>query len=724
MVTYRSSKQFYRRTRRKIQDACATKLTFFRVHFLYFVVTIFIFSGLFYIDGRQLPYIDALFFSASAMTLTGLNTYNVSTFSGYQQALLFILMIMGSQVFVSLGLVQIRRFWFNQKFKEIVSEVRKHTKEAKLTRRKSEYRYPLEPTQGPTLLPENQIENLRNSALENIFRQEGTRRRQSISAFKEPDNPIRNDGENEDPEVNDTIHTTTGRSISYAPDVDNQRDYARSKRPSLIPQTQEQPSSYDNSDFVNPMVRTDTAYTTATLQLPHKEKMALGGLEYRGLLKLQTILPLYFVGFQLVIALLIRLWFALSREVTASTLTNNSNENPTPVNPWWFSFFITISAFNNVGFSLVDQNMVPFQTRSVFLLVCLSVLILVGNTAFALTLRLIIWLLWKCTPKAHTMRKNTYRFLLDHPRRCFTTLFPRRTTWLLFIVLIVLTLIDLLFFLVLNLTNEEITVLSWGDRVMDGLFQAFATRTGGFAVVGMAGLNSGLLVLYTLMMYVAVYPVAISMRHTNIYEERAIGVYQEHEGPQFVEDPSENSAHGMSQEDEHAATASSHLLLGKMQNHNPAFILGMQLRRQLFNDVGWIFIGLFIICSIESDKIQKDINISVFSILFEIVSAYANVGVSLGYPDVMYALSGKLSTASKFVILAIMVIGRHRGLPQAVDRAVMLPSEKLHEKELEDVLLRRPSIGNFTTLNQNTVYTTPSLRRHPMMPLRRVATNA
>lgn len=35
-----------------------------------------------------------------------------------------------------------------------------------------------------------------------------------------------------------------------------------------------------------------------------------------------------------------------------------------------------------------------------------------------------------------------------------------------------------------------------------------------------------------------------------------------------------------------------------------------------------------------------------------------------------------------------MIRGRHRGLPYALDRAILLPSEKMHRKESEDPALR------------------------------------
>lgn len=53
----------------------------------------------------------------------------------------------------------------------------------------------------------------------------------------------------------------------------------------------------------------------------------------------------------------------------------------------------------------------------------------------------------------------------------------------------------------------------------------------------------------------------------------------------------------------------------------------------------------------------------------------ANVGLSLGHPTVMTSLCGQFTTFSKVVVCAMMIRGRHRGLPYAVDRAVILPGE-------------------------------------------------
>lgn len=77
-----------------------------------------------------------------------------------------------------------------------------------------------------------------------------------------------------------------------------------------------------------------------------------------------------------------------------------------------------------------------------------------------------------------------------------------------------------------------------------------------------------------------------------------------------------------------------------------------------------------------------------FSVLFEVVSAYGTVGLSLGYPDIDASFSAEFSIISKLVIIAMQIRGRHRGLPYALDKAILLPSEGLQKKEEDDATQR------------------------------------
>lgn len=64
--------------------------------------------------------------------------------------------------------------------------------------------------------------------------------------------------------------------------------------------------------------------------------------------------------------------------------------------------------------------------------------------------------------------------------------------------------------------------------------------------------------------------------------------------------------------------------------------------------------------------------------------ASGNVGLSLGHPSVSTSLSGQFHLASKLVICALMIRGRHRSLPYALDRAIMLPTERAQRGQHPD----------------------------------------
>ncbi|OJJ52160.1 hypothetical protein ASPSYDRAFT_52411 [Aspergillus sydowii CBS 593.65] len=149
-------------------------------------------------------------------------------------------------------------------------------------------------------------------------------------------------------------------------------------------------------------------------------------------------------------------------------------------------------------------------------------------------------------------------------------------------------------------------------------------------------------------MYISVFPIAISVRRTNVYEEKSLGVYE-------AED----------KDDENTQTAPSYI--------------GTHLRKQLGFDLWYVCLGLFIIAIVEGDRLENtnQYSFQIWSVLFEVVSAYGTVGLSLGYPR-------QFKILSTLVIIAMQLRGRHRGLPYSLDRAILLPSESLNKKEVDD----------------------------------------
>ncbi|KAF8756681.1 TrkH protein [Rhizoctonia solani] len=203
--------------------------------------------------------------------------------------------------------------------------------------------------------------------------------------------------------------------------------------------------------------------------------------------------------------------------------------------PHLFSAFQAVSAYTNTGMSLIDQSMVPFQTAYPMIII-LFFMIVAGNTAFYFkargklspnyprfksSLRFFIWLLSKVVGKR---THETLSFLLDHPRRCFIYLFPSHQTWFLLIVLVTMVLTDWISFMVLDIGNDVFESIPVGTRIALGLLQAGAVRAAGFASVSISALAPAVNPLcYNDVR--CVYPIALSVRATNVYEEQSLGIY-------------------------------------------------------------------------------------------------------------------------------------------------------------------------------------------------------
>lgn len=99
--------------------------SFIFLHYAYFLITITICAVLLWATGRpfrSLSFTDALFLSASAMTEAGLNTVNLSTLNTFQQSVLFVLIMIGSAIFVSAFIVYVRLKAFEKEFSSHMRE--------------------------------------------------------------------------------------------------------------------------------------------------------------------------------------------------------------------------------------------------------------------------------------------------------------------------------------------------------------------------------------------------------------------------------------------------------------------------------------------------------------------------------------------------------------------------------------------------------------------------
>jgi Trk-type K+ transport system membrane component len=124
--------------------------------------------------------------------------------------------------------------------------------------------------------------------------------------------------------------------------------------------------------------------------------------------------------------------------------------------------------------------MIPYGS-SYFVLIVMGAMILAGNTAYPVFLRLCIWCslhILNLVSYAHDFVewKATLEYILKYPRRVYTNLFPQRQTWWLVFMLFVLNGTDWVAFEVLNLGNASLGEIRPGSRVIDGLFQALGKQ--------------------------------------------------------------------------------------------------------------------------------------------------------------------------------------------------------------------------------------------------------
>lgn len=734
-------------------------LNYITIHYTYFIVGSLISSLIFWGSSEpfgKISYTDSLFMVTSAFTTTGLNTVNVSDLTTWQQVLLWLLMIIGSPIWVSIWTVMVRKHAFERRFKDIVEAEREMKKRQASLRRAPALHNALK-MRKPNTEPPNmsQIPGLGSRPLVAADGDSST----NLAGFGAPARRLHSapmsgtaiDIDREPsivpPTFGDGEPGAAGDHISFVmPSSPQSRNNLNALRDSNLLQRHpssgsDASSSIDLEDFLfhweKILGKHNVSHNGQFHGLSSEEREQIGGCEYRALKLLALTVPLYFILWQLFGALALGAWMSVHAQQRSADVH---------AEPWWAGIFLSISAFNNAGLAVFDDSLISFG-KSYFVLIIVAFLILAGNTAYPILLRLIFWSVLRVlnattSERAYGPWKETLQFILKYPRRVYTTLFPSRATWWLVTLLVVINSIDWICFEILNINNNEVEALSLGQRIMDGWFQSIckfhvphlgslranpfptAVRAAGVIVIPLPSLYIAMQVVYLIMMYISVYPVVITMRTSNVYEERSLGIYGDdksvvspdttqagafansagaNDNP-FVVPSREEPNKGQFLRRRKTSAIIGHSVKRAMtfngvgvpapsrggEDSSRVNFITQQIRGQLAHDLWWLVLAVFFIVLIETDHFMQDpVNYSVFNVLFEGVSAYGCVGLSIGFPGRDYSFAGACHIGSKLVLCLVMLRGRHRGLPVAVDRAVRLPGEKLHKEEEEDSKLRR-----------------------------------
>ncbi|KAJ7725300.1 potassium transporter [Mycena maculata] len=691
-----------------ISDFVWTYGTFYRLHFTAFTIIPLIAAAIFYAcNGRfHISFLDSVFMCYSAMTVTGLSTIDLSTTTSWQQVILYILMLIGDFTVVSWIMVLVRKWYFqnvchyidyrahrrsgknrSMLLKSISSPVAMFKQTEDLTQLTPAIKLDADGSDAPTVKKTQHVEEGEEPVLSDARTFSSSPRPASIllspvpthspapravnfglTTSLEPMPRLQTIREgvafprrtatvyNINRKVDPALKKFQGSGGFPGPVTVAKRLFKRAvpttfrklERNMTLPYTE----TFVAQDvpwltFDGLVVGRNSAFRTETLSDEQLE--FIGGVEYRALRLLSYVIPIYFVSTQLFTFILFAPWLSVTKEYDA-VFTAQAKLVQKP----WYSLFIVLGAYSGGGLSLVDEGMIPFQ--SAYLMIFgLMFAILAGNHALPIFLRLVIWSWYKVTSPGSETNK-TLSFLLQHPRRCFLYLFPSHQTWFLVICLVSFSIIEWVAFEVLDIGLPFYEAMPLGPRIVNGLFQGLAARASGLSIIPLASASPALQFLYVVMMYIAVYPVAMTIRSTNVYESESLGVFEE-PPPEEDEEPTD------------------------LDKFEPRERIGRyllwHLDRQMSIDIWWLVWGVFLVAIIERDRLLDDSMkwFDIFRILFELVSAFGGIGLSLGLPTDNFSFSGALRPLSKLVIIVIMVRGRHRGLPVGVERAITLPRE-------------------------------------------------
>jgi Trk-type K+ transport system membrane component len=105
-------------------------------------------------------------------------------------------------------------------------------------------------------------------------------------------------------------------------------------------------------------------------------------------------------------------------------------------------------------------------------------------------------------------------------------------------------------------------------------------------------------------------------------------------------------------------------------------ITRMYLLRHSF----FILLAIVVLAYVEDGLLRSSpTKINLWFMIFEVVSAYSSVGLSFGVPGKPYSLSGAFTSLGKFVIISMMWMGKHRGLPNRNDPVIDFTFEKFQK---------------------------------------------
>ncbi|KAL6603541.1 hypothetical protein ACP70R_043902 [Stipagrostis hirtigluma subsp. patula] len=308
------------------------------------------------------------------------------------------------------------------------------------------------------------------------------------------------------------------------------------------------------------------------------------------------------------------------------------------INAALFSVSVTVSSFTNGGLMPTNESMAVFAADRGLLLL-LAGQILAGCTLFPVFLRLVIWVIRGVT-RVFTGRLEHLEELDSMAKNAmavgFTHLLPGLQTAFLATTVVSLAAAAVTLFCLLNWDSAVFAGLTAGEKVTNALFMAVNVRQAGENSVDCSLVAPAVLVLFVAMMCI---PASATL--FSVHDDGGGG------GDRSAGERKDG-------------TKKRRLSLNSM----------------VLSPLACNAAVTMVVCVTERRSLSSDpLNFSTFSMIFEVISAYGNVGLSTGYScsrlrrpeeasachDQPYSFSGWWSDQRKLVLVLVMLYGRLKG---------------------------------------------------------------
>jgi trk system potassium uptake protein len=271
----------------------------------------------------------------------------------------------------------------------------------------------------------------------------------------------------------------------------------------------------------------------------------------------------------------------------------------------WFAIFHSITAFNNAGFGLLPDNFIQYKSSWIINLT-ITGLIIFGGIGYQVIIEFYFWL-------KHKLQKNTkvFSFSLNYKVVVSTT--------------IVLLVLGTLIFFFTELRNEDtFLTFSLTDKILAAWFQSVTTRTAGFNTINIGQMTVEGLFITMILMFIGASPSGTGggVKTTTL---------------RIISGCTRSVLRG-----------DEEVILYQRKVPPPLILKAVAV---IFGSVLTVFLATIAISFIESKT-------AALPILFEVVSAFATVGLSMGNTVNAASLSFIFSPLSQLIIIAVMYTGR------------------------------------------------------------------